>query len=102
MHQPTQPPKYQLFPSTSQEKLSSTTTIGRRSPELDQALAFTMATMGNTVDRPSPPSIARLKKEPSLTRRRKPSVTDLGLMATVQEFAMDSRKFGASFRSHWY
>jgi len=56
-----------------------------------------MATMGNAVDRPSPPSIARLKREPSLTRRRKPSVTDLGLMATVQEFAMDSRKFGANF-----
>ena len=102
MHQPTQPSKYQLFPSTSQEKLTISTTIGRKSPELDQALAIAMATMGKVVDRLSPPGVARLKGEPSLTRRRKPSVTDLGLMTSVQEVAMDSRKFGASSRNHCY
>lgn len=46
MHQPPQTTRYQLFPSISQEKLTITTTIGRKSPELDPALAIAMATIG--------------------------------------------------------
>jgi hypothetical protein len=106
MHQPAQLPKYQLFPSSSQEKLAITTSLGRKTPEfgrktpefgrntpdLDQTASTAMAAKGNAVEGPSPISATGLKREPSLGRRRKPSVTDLGHMATVQEVAMDSRK----------
>lgn len=90
MHQPSQPPRYQLFPSSSQEKLAITTTLGRKTPELDQTLPNATTAKGNAAEGPSPTN--GLKREPSLGRRRKPSVTDLGHMATVQEVAMDSRK----------
>lgn len=93
MHQPSQQPRYQLFPSSSQEKLAITTTaLGRKTPELDQTLPIAMAAKGNAVEGPSPTAGTGPKREPSLGRRRKPSVTDLGHMATVQEVAMDSRK----------
>lgn len=92
MHQPSQQPRYQLFPSSSQEKLATTTALGRKTPELDQTLPNAMAAKGNAVEGPSPTAGPGLKRELSLGRRRKPSVTDLGHMATVQEVAMDSRK----------
>lgn len=99
MHQPSQQPRYQLFPSSSQEKLAITTALGRRTPELDQT-PNAMAAKGNAVEGPSPTAGTGLKREPSLGRRRKPSVTDLGHMATVQEVAMDSRKLLGSLSKH--
>ncbi|KFZ25163.1 hypothetical protein V502_00357, partial [Pseudogymnoascus sp. VKM F-4520 (FW-2644)] len=97
MHQPPQTTRYQ---STSQEKLTITTTIGRKSPKLDPALAIAMATMGKLVERPSSQSVSRLRREPNLNRRRKASVTDLGLMATVQEVAIDSPTIPGRFPVH--
>ena len=102
MHQPSQPPRYQFFPSTSQEKLTIATTVGRKTPELDHMLSNTMAPKGNAVEGPSPTAVTGLKRELSLGRRRKPSVTDLGHMATVQEVAMDSRKLLSSLSSTCY
>ncbi|KFX97029.1 hypothetical protein V490_03014 [Pseudogymnoascus sp. VKM F-3557] len=114
MHQPAQLPKYQLFPSSSQEKLAITTSLGRKTPEfgrktpefgrntpdLDQTASTAMAAKGNAVEGPSPISATGLKREPSLGRRRKPSVTDLGHMATVQEVAMDSPTIPGRFPVH--
>ncbi|KFY23586.1 hypothetical protein V493_05768 [Pseudogymnoascus sp. VKM F-4281 (FW-2241)] len=100
MHQPSQPPRYQLFPSSSQEKLAIAPTLGRKTPELDQILPNSMAAMGNAAEGPSATGGAGLKREPSLGRRRKPSVTDLGHMATVQEVAMDSPTIPGRFPIH--
>ncbi|KFY39918.1 hypothetical protein V494_03752 [Pseudogymnoascus sp. VKM F-4513 (FW-928)] len=121
MHQPSQPPRYQLFPSSSQEKLGITTALGRKTPEfgrntpelgrntpelgrntpeLDQTLPNAMAAKGSAAEGPSPTSGPSLKREPSLGRRRKPSVTDLGHMATVQEVAMDSPTIPGRFPVH--
>ncbi|KFY87784.1 hypothetical protein V500_06757 [Pseudogymnoascus sp. VKM F-4518 (FW-2643)] len=99
MHQPSQQPRYQLFPSSSQEKLAITTALGRKTPELDQT-PNAMAAKGNAVEGPSPTAGTGLKREPSLGRRRKPSVTDLGHMATVQEVAMDSPTIPGRFPIH--
>lgn len=92
MHQPSQPRRYQLFPNTSQEKLIISTTVGHKTPYLDQSLPNVMAVKGNVVDGPSPTGGSSLKRGPSLGRRRKPNLPDLGQMTTVQEAAMDSRK----------
>ncbi|ELR04034.1 hypothetical protein GMDG_06545 [Pseudogymnoascus destructans 20631-21] len=98
MHQPSQPPRYQLFPSSSQEKLAITTSLGRKTPELDQTLPNATTAKGNAAEGPSPTN--GLKREPNLGRRRKPSVTDLGHMATVQEVAMDSPTIPGRFPVH--
>jgi len=99
MHQPSEPRKYQLFPQ--KEKASAST--GRRSPESDTASAQGQA-MGQNgspeKDRSILGSALRLKgKEQTLIRRRKVSVPELGPMTTVQEIAMDSRKFSSQYQN---
>src|ERR1700728_3543139 len=89
MHQPSETRKYQLFPA--KDKLSITP--GRNSPDPEQAFALAMSQSSTVPDRPFIGTTMRVKiKEQSLLRRRKPSVSDLGLMTTVQEIAMDSRE----------
>jgi hypothetical protein len=89
MNQPSETRKYQLFPA--KDKLSIT--AGRNSPDPEQAFALAMSQSSNVPDRPFIGTSMRVKlKEQSLLRRRKPSVSDLGPMTTVQEVAMDSRK----------
>src|SRR5271156_4337300 len=90
MHQPSETRKYQLFPA--KDKLSITP--GRNSPDPEQAFALAMSHSSSAPDRPFIGTAMRTKiKEQSLLRRRKPSVSDLGPMTTVQEIAMDSRKY---------
>jgi hypothetical protein len=90
MHQPSETRKYQLFPA--KDKLSITP--GRNSPDPEQAFALAMSQSSSAPDRPFIGTGMRIKiKEQSLLRRRKPNVSDLGPMTTVQEVAMDSRKF---------
>jgi hypothetical protein len=87
MHQPSEPRKFQLFPS--KEKLSIT--AGRKSPDSDSVLSMGQ----NEKDRSLlSTAIRSIKpKEQTLIRRRKVSVPELGPMTTVQEIAMDSRTF---------
>lgn len=83
MQQPTEPRKYQLFPGL--EKLS--VPAGRKSPDQETAPQMVngqIASTGNVVRKP---------KEQIVLRRRKVSVPELGPMTTVQEIAMDSRRF---------
>ena len=89
MHQPSETRKYQLFPA--KDKLSIT--AGRNSPDPEQAFALAMSQSSTVPDRSFIGTSMRVKmKEQSLLRRRKPSVSDLGPMTTVQEIAMDSRE----------
>jgi hypothetical protein len=89
MHQPSETRKYQLFPA--KDKLCIT--AGRNSPDPEKAFALAMSQSSSVPDRPFIGTAMRMKtKEQSLLRRRKPSVSDLGPMTTVQEIAMDSRK----------
>ena len=89
MHQPSEPRKYQLFPA--KDKLSIT--AGRNSPDPELAFALAMSQSSTVPERPLVGTAMRVKiKEQSLLRRRKPSVSDLGPMTTVQEIAMDSRE----------
>ncbi len=88
MHQPVETRKYQLFPA--KDKLSMTP--GRNSPDPEQAFALAMSQSSNPTERPMGTAMRLKVKEQSLLRRRKPSVSDLGPMTTVQEIAMDSRE----------
>lgn len=90
MHQPTEPRKYQLFPT--KDKLSITAGQKR---EADAEQSTTTGQNGSTEkDRSLLGTALRLKpKEQTLIRRRKVSVPELGPMTTVQEIPMDSRKF---------
>jgi hypothetical protein len=90
MHQPTEPRKYQLFPA--KEKLSIS--AGRKSPDPETVFAVAMGQNGLAEkDRSLLGTVLRTKsKEPTLIRRRKVSVPELGPMTTVQEIAMDSRE----------
>jgi hypothetical protein len=89
MHQPSETRKYQLFPAKDKLCISA----GRNSPDPEQAFALAMSQSSGIPDRPFAGTAMRVKlKEQSLLRRRKPSVSDLGLMTTVQEIAMDSRE----------
>ncbi|KAM3075153.1 hypothetical protein ACMFMG_007393 [Clarireedia jacksonii] len=80
LHQPSDPRRYSIFPA--KEKVAIIP--GRQSPTIDDR---SMSSIGqgekdrHNIQRP---------KELSLNRRRKPSVTDLGPMTTVQENPMDS------------
>lgn len=90
LQQPSETRKYQLFPA--KDKLLSITS-GRNSPDPEQAFAIAMGNSNNSSDRPIIGAAMRLKaKEISLLRRRKPSLSELGPMTTVQEIAMDSRE----------
>lgn len=90
LQQPPETRKYQLFPA--KDKLLSITS-GRNSPDPEQAFAIAMGTSNNGCDRPVVGTAMRLKaKEISLLRRRKPSLSEMGPMTTVQEIAMDSRE----------
>lgn len=87
MHQPTEPRKYQLFPTL--EKLSMST--GRRSPDAESEPAVLKSTIVAERERSGPGNLLRKTKEATLIRRRKISVPELGPMTTVQEVSMDSR-----------
>jgi hypothetical protein len=89
MHQP-ETRKYQLFP---RERQLPPVTAGKQlDPE--QAFAVAMGQSGEKTDKTEKSSGLRLRiKEHNLIRRRKVSVPELGPMTTVQEVAMDSRKF---------
>ena len=93
MHQPTEPRKYQLFPS--KDKLSITAGQKNADTEQSQSQSTTMGQNGSSEkDRSLLGTALRLKpKEQTLIRRRKVSVPELGPMTTVQEIAMDSREF---------
>jgi hypothetical protein len=86
MHQPAEPRKYQLFPA--KEKLCIATPPGRKSPDQEAALQLVPGGEKTTAQ----PAVRTKAKEPTLIRRRKVSVPELGTMTTVQEVAMDSRK----------
>ncbi|PQE04741.1 PIF1 helicase protein [Rutstroemia sp. NJR-2017a BBW] len=82
LHQPSDPRRYNIFPA--KEKVA--TSSGRHSPSVDELSTLPMdqgEKDKHNIQRP---------KELSLNRRRKPSVTDLGPMTTVQENPMDSRE----------
>ena len=97
MHQPSETRRLHLFPS--REKLSIGS-AGRKSPD---TATQTSKTTGEKVVGDNEKSIIgsslRSKskdpkpKEQILVRRRKVSVPELGPMTTVQEVAMDSRKY---------
>lgn len=76
--------KYQLFPAV--DRLS---VMVAKIPEQESLPNMTSAT--SNVEKPLSNAL-RKTKEPSLVRRRKISVPELGPMTTVQEVAMDSRK----------
>jgi hypothetical protein len=89
MHQPTEPRKYQLFPT--KDKLSIT--AGQKNGEAETTQS-TGQNGTNEKDRSTLGGALRLKpKEQTLIRRRKVSVPELGPMTTVQEIAMDSREY---------
>ncbi|KAE9378448.1 hypothetical protein N431DRAFT_501086 [Stipitochalara longipes BDJ] len=90
MHQPTEPRKYQLFPT--KDKLSITAGQKNADAEQSQSQSTTMGQNGSSEkDRSLLGTALRLKpKEQTLIRRRKVSVPELGPMTTVQEIAMDS------------
>lgn len=93
MHQPNQGRKYNLFPSKSHEKLLITGSIEEKKDNFGRELAAAMAAIGVTPkEKPHPARAAASPKEQKLERRKKPSVTDLGLMAAIHEASMDSRK----------
>lgn len=81
MHQPSEARKYQLFPSKDRVSVAA----GRNSPDADQASINSTSGTDRTLHN------FKLKAK-ELAWRRKPSVTDLGPMTTVQELAMDSRR----------
>jgi hypothetical protein len=94
MHQPTETRKYQLFPT--KDKLSITAGQKKEADaEQSQPQSTAPGQNGSTEkDRSLLGTALRLKpKEQTLIRRRKVSVPELGPMTTVQEIAMDSRKF---------
>ncbi|TAQ83643.1 hypothetical protein B7494_g8032 [Chlorociboria aeruginascens] len=85
MYQPSEPRKFHLFPT--KEKLSIS--AGRKSPDSEAVRAVAIAQTGSKEDRILGTTRSK-SKEPSLIRRRKVSVPELGPMTTVQEIAMDS------------
>jgi hypothetical protein len=93
MHQPTEPRKYQLFPT--KDRLSVAAGQKNADAEQSQSQCTTIGQNGSTEKERSLLGTAlRLKpKEQTLIRRRKVSVPELGPMTTVQEIAMDSREF---------
>jgi hypothetical protein len=89
MHQSTEK-KYQLFPRDRQQPTASP----GKSLDPEQAFAHAMGQNTDKADKAAPGSGLRIRiKEHNLIRRRKVSVPELGPMTTVQEAAMDSRKF---------
>jgi hypothetical protein len=95
MHQPSEARRYQLFPV--QDKLSIAPSLGRKSPEGTKSAEAELVAVGTMAPGSSPPvSMRNRVKDQVLLRKRKPSISDLGLMATVQEVAMDSRKLASS------
>jgi hypothetical protein len=81
MHQPSESRKYQLFPAADKLLI----TVGRTNPDPEAMGQGEKGASTAGAMRPKP-------KEPSLIRRRKVSVPELGPMTTVQEVAMDSRE----------
>lgn len=95
MHQPTEPRKYQLFPT--KDKLSIAGGHKTADAESSQSTTGTGENGTSEKDRSLLGSALRSKpKEQSIVRRRKASITDLGPMTTVQEIAMDSREYPVS------
>lgn len=93
MHQPNHDRKYNLFPSKSHEKLLVTGSIANKKDNFGRELAAAMAAIGVTSkEKPQHSRAAASPKEQKLGRRKKPSVTDLRLMAAIHEASMDSRK----------
>ena len=93
MQQPNQGRKYNLFPSKSHEKLLITGSIAKKKDNFGREIAAAMAAIGVASKEKAPQSkAAQSPKEQKLERRRKPSATDLGLMAAIQEASLDSRK----------
>ncbi|KAJ8066880.1 hypothetical protein OCU04_004263 [Sclerotinia nivalis] len=75
MHQPSEAPrKYSIFPFKEKLSISS----GRQSPSPESALTLASGEKHN------------IQKPKDLSKRRKPSITELGPMTTVHEVAMDS------------
>ncbi|KAF7870584.1 hypothetical protein EAF04_004328 [Stromatinia cepivora] len=75
MHQPSDAPrKYSIFPFKEKLSISS----GRQSPNPESALTLASGEKHN------------ISKPKDLSKRKKPSITELGPMTTVHEVAMDS------------
>lgn len=84
--------KYQLFPKEKQAVPAA-----GKGLDPEQAFALAMGQNGEKTDKPPAGNGLRLRiKEHNLIRRRKVSVPELGPMTTVQEVAMDSRRFYAN------
>lgn len=83
MNQQPESRRYQLFPSKDKLSLPN----GRDSPDPERAFAIAMAGSDRTFG-----MALKMKAKEQLSRRRKPSVTDIGPMTTVQELSMDSRR----------
>ena len=84
--------KYQLFPKDKQQPAAP-----GKSLDPEQAFALAMGQNGEKSDKTTAGTGLRIRiKEHNLIRRRKVSVPELGPMTTVQEVAMDSRKFMSS------
>lgn len=93
MHQPNQGRRYNIFPSKSHEKLLITGSIANKKDNFGRELAAAMAAIGGTSkEKPQHSRAVASPKEQKLERRRKPSVTNLRLMAAIHEASMDSRK----------
>lgn len=87
-----QPRKYQLFPR------GHAAAAPVQKP-LDPEQAFVLAMKKADTSLVSSGSV-RLRKDSLSARRRKVSVPELGPMTTVQEAAMDSRKFFVFFSTN--
>lgn len=83
MNQPSEPKRYQLFPQ--KDKLSRPS--GRDSPDPEKAFALALADSSRGFG-----FSLKMKAKEQLSKRRKPSVAELGPMTSVQEVSMDSRK----------
>ncbi|KAE8453894.1 hypothetical protein EG329_007670 [Mollisiaceae sp. DMI_Dod_QoI] len=88
MHQPTEPRKYQLFPAKDKLSIAG----GHRNGDAETSQSTGAGENGtNEKDRSLIATALRIKpKEQPIVRRRKPSISELGPMTTVQEIAMDS------------
>lgn len=95
MHQPSRSRKYNLFPSKSHEKLLITGPViptTQKKDNFGSDPAAAMTSIGQPKEKPQPLRTAASPTEQKLERRKKPSVTDLGFMAAINEASMDSRE----------
>lgn len=82
--------KYQLFPKGRQSPcFNNSSSVD---PETAFALAMNKASERNDRSDATTPTLKIKANQPSLVRRRKATIPDLGPMTTVQEISMDSRK----------